>query len=95
MHRIIKFHPRERSLVWTLDVTRAEPIPQKGELCTAIPSKEWILLPNKNRTKVEVFVGKEVREATQEGEGKHVRQLSKKARDFTDFLNHKSTLLRI
>ena len=44
-------------------------------------------------TKVEVLVGKEVREARPDGGGKHARRRNKKARDFTDFLTHKSTLL--
>ena len=44
-------------------------------------------------TKVEVFVDKEVREAAPDGEGKCARWRDIKARDFTNFLIHKSTLL--
>ena len=42
---------------------------------------------------VEVFLGKEVREAAPDGEGKRALWHNQKARDFTDFLTHKSTLL--
>ena len=39
--------------------------------------------------------GKEVREAAPDGEGKRARRRNKKARDFTHFLIHKSTLQSI
>ena len=42
---------------------------------------------------MEVFEGKEVREAALDGEGKCVRWRNQKARDFTHFLTHKFTLL--
>ena len=44
-------------------------------------------------TTVKVFLGKEVREATPDGEGKRAQWRNKKACDFTHFLAHKSTLL--
>ena len=44
-------------------------------------------------TKVDVFVHEQVREAAQDREGKRVRWCNNKARDFTHFLIHKSTLL--
>ena len=44
-------------------------------------------------SKVEIFLGKEVREARADGGGEHARRRNKKARDFMHFLTHKSALL--
>ena len=44
-------------------------------------------------TKVEVFVGQEVREARADGGGKLASAAQDKARDFTQLFIHKSTLL--
>ena len=57
----------------------------------------WIkrCVDSRVQTKVEVFVGKEVREAVPDGEGKRARRCNKKARDFTQPFIHKCTLLSI
>ena len=42
---------------------------------------------------MDIFLVKEVREAAPDGDGKRARGRNKKARNFTHFLIHKSTLL--